>query len=204
MAKRWQKVELNYLKKHGDSKSLEDLAERFHTDVDTVEAKLRELRPEALGAVARAEEKALEEFEKGLEELYDERWEEALEILEPLAEEAQIPELSSRARQYADLARRRLEGEGSDDPYLEAVMAKNREAWDRALEICTRGGRSGKDGRFAYLAASIATKKGDVEEGARYLARAIELDSRNRAYARRDPDFADLREHDEHAELLAS
>lgn len=204
MAKRWQKVELNYLKKHGESKSLEELADRFHTDVETVEAKLRELRPEALGAVAQAEEKALEEFEEGIEKLYQEKWEQALEILDTLAEEAQIPELSARARQYADLARRRMEGGDDEDPYLEAVMAKNREEWGRALEICNRGGRAKKQSRYAYLAAAVLTKKGDLEGGAEYLAKAIELEPRNRAYARRDPDFADLRDDEENADLLAS
>ena len=203
MAKRWQKVELNYLKKHAGTKSLEELAERFHTDVDTVEAKVRELRPERLGAVARAEEKALEELQKGIEALYAKKWKKALGLLEPVAEEAQIPELAARARQYADVAQRRMEEQGeSDDPYLQAVVAKNQGDYEEAMSLCKAGGRSGKDPRFAYLAAAIASRQGDLDASSEYLARAIELEPRNRNHARRDPDFADLREHEEHAEIL--
>jgi len=202
MPKRWQKVELSYLKKHAASKSLEELAKRFHTDVASVEAKIRELRPERLGAAAKAEEKALGDFQKGLEALYAAKWKKALDILEPLAEEAQIPELAARARQYADVAHRRLDEAAPDDPYLAAVVAKNRGEYAAAAAICREGKRAEKDARFAYLAAAIASRRGDLAAASELLARAIVLDSRNRNHARRDPDFQDLREHDEHAALL--
>lgn len=203
MAKRWQKVELNYLKKHAGSKSLEELAERFHTDVATVEAKIRDLRPERLGAAAKAEEKALDEFQKGMEALYAEKWKKAHDILETLAEEAQIADLAARARQYADLAQRRLDETEPDDPYLAAVVAKNRGEYEAAAKICSQGKRATKDARFAYLAAAIASRQGDLAAASKHLEKAIELDPRNRNHARHDPDFQDFREHAEHGELLA-
>lgn len=203
MAKRWQKVELNYLERHADTKSLKELAERFHTDEATVEAKIRDLRPERLGAVARAEEEALEELQKGIEALYAKKWKKALGILEPIAEEAQIPEVAARARQYADVAQRRMEENEEVDPYLLAVVAKNRGEYDEALAICRERKRAEKDARFAYLAAAITSRQGDLDAASDHLVRAIELEPRNRNHARRDPDFAELREDEERAEILA-
>ena len=62
------------------------------------------------------------------------------------------------------------------DPYLTAVVAKNRGDLEAAMESCNRGGLKGKDARFAYLAAAIEGLRGNQDEAAKLLLKAIEMD----------------------------
>ena len=50
MDKRWSKAEIAYLKKHAEKKSIEEFAQRFHVDSDTVRSKLDELGLGSAGA----------------------------------------------------------------------------------------------------------------------------------------------------------
>lgn len=192
MSKRWTAVETRYLKKHAGEKSVEELAARFHTDVPTVERKLRELKLDASPSGTDAE--AIEAYEKALEDLHGGKHERAAERFEELAAADGHPELAARARQLAIAARRRAAEESPEDDYLLAIYEKNRGNYEEAMAICSAGGRSGKDERYAYLAAAISCLEGDLEKAASQLTKAIELDPRNRAHARTDPDFEVLRE----------
>ena len=62
-----------------------------------------------------------------------------------------------------------------------------------ALEISRKEGRDQKDERFAYLTASIHAVEERLDEAAQALARAVELNPKNRIHAFHDPDFAELR-----------
>jgi hypothetical protein len=62
-----------------------------------------------------------------------------------------------------------------------------------ALELCKRGGRQGKDERFAYLAASIHALRGEHDDALKLLELATEMNPKNRIHAYHDPDFAALR-----------
>ncbi|HVS03543.1 MAG TPA: hypothetical protein VMT16_12290 [Thermoanaerobaculia bacterium] len=199
MAKRWQKVEINYLKKHAGDKSVEELAERFRTDVATVTAKLRELRLDA-GAAA-AEDEVVERYRQGLERLYGQQWDEAEELLQRVASEAD-GDMAARARLFAETARRRRETGAEGDPYVRAVVEKNRGRYDEALALCQAKRRAEKDGRFAYLAAALHTLEGDLDRAAEALSRAIELDPRNRVHGLHDPDLGPLRASPEHGGIF--
>jgi tetratricopeptide (TPR) repeat protein len=193
MSKRWQKVEIAYLKKHAGDKSLAELAGRFHTDEATVRSKLEELSGGDQAAAAAATD-ALTHYQQGIEALYAGEWQRAVTLLDEVAGEGH-GELAARARQFAAVARQRLAEAPSEDPWVRAVYEKNRGRYEEALAVCTEAGRGDKDGRFAYLAAVLHTLQGDLERGRRHLERAIELDPHNRAHALHDPDLRPLREH---------
>jgi tetratricopeptide (TPR) repeat protein len=97
----------------------------------------------------------------------------------------------------------RTHGEASEaDPFLQAVFEKNRGNHQAALEISRQGGRDTKDERFAYLVAAIHAAEDRMDEAARALTRAIELNPKNRIHAYHEPDFAELRKAKEHRPLF--
>ena len=191
MSKRWQKVELAYLSKHAGKKSLRELAERFHTDEATVQAKIDETKGGGKQASASAPD-AVEHYQAGIEALYAQDWAKAVEIFDGVAKEA-VGELAARARQFATTARGRLAEAPPEDPWLRAVYEKNRGNFAAAAEVCSGGGRSDNDSRFAYLAAVLHTLQGDLDAGRRHLERAIALDPHHRAHALHDPALRPLR-----------
>lgn len=209
MAKSWQQSETNYLERYAASKTLAELTRRFETDEAAVLAKLSELglrtkdgKPEAQASA----DPVFEIYEEAIGHLYKGRWDKAAKLFERVAGESDQPELTSRAHQLLAAARRRAaeasEDGGGDDPFLAAVYHRNRGEIDQALKICKQGGRSSKDERFAYLAAALHALEGHESEAAEALAKAVELNPKNRVHAFHDPDFADLRSKPEHAALF--
>lgn len=207
MAKSWKDSEIDYLKRFAKSKTLKQLAQRFGTDADAVTGKLVELdlttkdgKPET-GAAA---DPILGVYENAVREAYRGKWKQAAALFEKVVAEGDQPEISERARQYLAACRRRLapDDDGGVDAYTSAVFAKNRGDYDQALSICKEGGRSKKDERFAFLAASIYSLTEREEEAAEALALAIEMNPKNRVHAFHDPDFAALRGQKEHAHLF--
>jgi tetratricopeptide (TPR) repeat protein len=191
MSKRWQKVEVAYLKKHASDKSLGELAQRFHVDEGAVSAKLEELRG-ASTAVAEQQADEIDHYQQGLQALYAGDWAKAVALLDAVDPDSS-PELVARARQFAAVARQRLAEAPPEDPWLLAVFERNQGRFDESLALCEAEGRATNDGRFAYLAAVLQTLRGDLEAGRRHLERAIELDPHNRAHALHDPDLRPLR-----------
>jgi tetratricopeptide (TPR) repeat protein len=191
MSKRWQKVEIAYLKKHAGDKALAHLAGRFHTDEATVAAKLEELA-DGGSAKAAAVTDAVVHYQQGLEALYAGQWERAATLLETVAGD-NAGELSARAGQFAAVARQRLAEAPPEDPWLRAVYEKNRGRFAEAMAMCRDDGRCESDGRFAYMAAVLHTLQGDLESGRAHLERAVVLDPHNRAHALHDPDLRPLR-----------
>jgi tetratricopeptide (TPR) repeat protein len=191
MSKRWQKVEIAFLKKHAGDKSLAQLAERLHTDPATVAAKLEELR--GGGAKAAAVIDSVDHYKDGMAALYAGEWERAATLLDSVTSEG-YGELAARAAQFAAMARQRMAEVPPEDPWLRAVYEKNRGRYDDALAVCADGGRCESDGRFAYLAAVLQTLRGDFDAARGHLERAVALDPHNRAHALHDPDLRPLRE----------
>lgn len=151
-----------------------------------------------------AVDSSLQAYTEALEALHRKSWAKAAQLFASVVESSDLPEMRERARQY--LAACRLQEaqheakagkkprEGDDaDPYLRAVVEKNRGDLDAALALCRHGGADQKDERFAYLAASIHAVQGRIDEAAQALSRAVELSSKNRIHAFHDPDFAELR-----------
>lgn len=197
MSRLWYPVEVAYLKRHAGSRSLAELAARLRSDEGTVADKLEELRLGAAAKKAKQEVDAVAVYQRGMQALYGGHWQEAIAAFEEVAREG-YGELVARAQQFAATARARAAAaaaaDAPEDPWVRAVFEKNRGRLDEALALCNEGGRAERDDRFAYLAAVLCVLRGELEAAERHLARAIELDPRNRAHALHDPDLAPLRE----------
>jgi tetratricopeptide (TPR) repeat protein len=142
---------------------------------------------------------SLEALSQGLAALQGQDWKKAVEHFERAVEQSDQPEVKDRARQFLTVSRQRAQeakpakGAEGPDPYLQAVYEKNRGNLAEALEISRKGGQDQKDERFAYLAASIHAVESRWDDAAQALARAVELNPKNRIHAFHDPDFAELR-----------
>ena len=149
----------------------------------------------------------LAKFNKALETLHARSWAKAAELFESVVQESDVPELRERARQYLSACRlqeQKAKGDtpaADEDPYLRAVYEKNRGNYAAALDLIKKNGGE-KDERFAYLAASIHAAEGRKDEAAKTLARAVELNAKNRVHAFHDPDFAELRRDPEHRQIF--
>ncbi len=207
MAKRWKKEEETYLKRYAKIKRLEELAERFKTDSETVAEKLEQMALEAKDTITpmRIENDPLVKvFESGLKAIQKGDYRQAAKQLQRVVDETDFPQLAQRARGFLLLAEQKASKgpSGPEDPFLHAVYERNRGNLEEALEICRRGGREGKDERFAYLAASLHALQGDHEAAAHSLRAAIEMNPKNRVYAFHDSDFGELRGSEEYAGLF--
>jgi tetratricopeptide (TPR) repeat protein len=152
---------------------------------------------------------AIEALTQGLAALQAKQWAKAVEHFERAVQESDVPEVKDRAKQFLAISRQRAEGQASkpakgeeQDPFLLAVYEKNRGNLREALEMSRKGGLDQKDERFAYLAASIHAVENRLDEAAQALARAVELNPKNRIHAFHDPDFAELRKNRDHRALF--
>jgi tetratricopeptide (TPR) repeat protein len=208
MNKRWSKEETTYLKRYAAKRRVQELAERFGVDANTVRAKLDEMKLEAADYQQPVHEPdpGIEPLEKGVKALYAKKYAQAEKLLVQAEAAAAQSDVANRARRYLAAARSRLKmsDEPAADPYLEAVYERNRGNLAAALEICSRGGRQSKDERFAHLAASLYALSGEPDKAAKFLETAIKLNPRNRVLAYHDEDFAALREDPDYAHLFAA
>ncbi len=159
-------------------------------------------------APASSSDPGLEAFAAGLAALQGKDWKKAVEHLEKAVELADRPEMRDKARQLLVIPRQKAGEQGGKskgpevDPFLAAVYEKNRGDLQAALEISRKGGRDQKDDRFAYLVASIHAVEDRIEEAAQALAKAVELNPKNRIHAFHDPDFAELRKNRDYRPLF--
>lgn len=198
----WKKEDVTYLKRYAKTRSLSELGDRFGKPTDAVEDKLKELHLASKDGRGYQEpwiDPAVSDFEAGLEAFHGGQIAKARKSFEKVVAEAEQPDLSARARVYLDLCDRQEQSDTADeaDPYLQAVVAKNRGDFEEAMDLCTRGGRKGKDERFAYLAAAIHALRGEDEDAVAALQLAIDMEPKNRIHAYHDSDFDGLREHPE-------
>ncbi|MGH9465293.1 MAG: hypothetical protein ACRD0X_06565 [Thermoanaerobaculia bacterium] len=136
------------------------------------------------------------DLERAIADVHEGRWRRAVGALEELLERTDLPELATTARRYLAICRERLSGPPADeaeDPYLAAVIERNRGHLAEAQALCAAGGRRGKDPRFAYLAASLFALGERYDEAARYLEVAETLDPAARVHAQLDADFLAMR-----------
>ena len=201
MDKLWSKTEISHLKRNGAGQTLEELAERFHTDTETVRAKMEELGLVPSASGAGSTDVMVESFTKGVEALFGGKLSDAIEAFQRVANDAEGRQLRDRALQYLEICRQKESGdEPIDDAYLAAVMAKNSGDLDKALEFAGQGDQD--DEKFAYLTASLHALRGEEEQAVEHLTRAIELQPRNRVHAYHDPDFRELREAEGFSSLM--
>jgi tetratricopeptide (TPR) repeat protein len=194
MAKAWKKGDVTYLKRYGGKRSVADLARHFRVTEPDVRSKLSELGIRVEAASGAAADPALPRYEEALAALHRKAWAKAAELFEKVAAATGQPELAARCRLYLEVCRRERAGgrEEAADPYLEAVYLRNADRLDEALARCEHPSRR-KDERFVYLAAAIRSARGELDEAAAALAKAIELNGKNRVHARHDSDFEALR-----------
>lgn len=203
MEKRWSKAELAHLKKNATSQSVEELAQRFHTDPDTVRAKLSELGLGASGRSSESEEAALADFSQAIELLFKKKWSQAAKLFEKVIAESEGMQLADRARQHLAVCNLQTEEvEEADDPYLQAVYEKNLGNLERALALCEKQDGAKGEEHYAYLMASIRALEGDEDEALALLETAIRLEPKNRVHAYHDSDFRALHGRDEFSQLV--
>jgi len=203
MEKRWSKAEIAHLKRNAGKQSAEELAQRFHTDSETVRRKLGELGLGSAEADAQAADAALQDFAQALDLLNAKKWAQAAKLLEKVATGAEGIQLADRARQYLAICRSRTaKQDGGGDPYLSAVVEKNQGNLKAALALCKKHGSVTEDERYAYLAASIQALSGAEAEALKLLETAIRLEPKNRVHAYHDPDFEALQASDEFTQLI--
>ena len=209
MAKRWKKEDVTYLKRYAKKKRLEELADRFKTDGDTVQKKLDELNVLAIDSPPKphaVDPDLLKIYEKGLNAIHQKKWKPAAELFTRIVDETDQVEFANRARRYVEMCHQQLQATApaprDTDPFLMAVYERNRGNYEEALDLCGRGGRQGKDERFTYLAASLLAVMGEEDQAAKMLAQAIELNPKNRIHAFHDSDFDSLKASSDHKKLF--
>lgn len=204
MEKRWQKTEIAHLKRYAKSKTAEELAKRMHTDPATVRRKLKELGLGEGATVKVGDDPVVADYEKGLEHLHAKRWAKAQACFATVVDATDSRQLRDRARQYQAICQQYLEEPAApEDPYLMAVIEKNRGDFAAAHALCPADAADG-DQRYAYLLASMAALEGNAEDAIALLQTAIRLEPKNRVHAFHDPDFESLRTEDAFTQLLAN
>lgn len=110
-------------------------------------------------------------------------------------------ELHERVRLYLNICERQIvPGAASpntpDERVFAATVACNAGDYDEALRQLRAANRDAPDHDYAlYMLAGVLALRDETDEAVPYLLRAIELNPKNRAMARRDTDFKSLREH---------
>jgi len=154
------------------------------------------------------EDPAFALYAEGLQAMDRKDWAQGIELLQQVIEVSDLADLTARARQYLAAAEKRVAaaaapaGDDDTDPYLHAVIEKNRGNYKTALDLSKKGGRDKKDERFAYLAASIHAIESRTEDAAQALSQAVELNSKNRIHAFHDTDFAELKKNRDYRHLF--
>lgn len=146
---------------------------------------------------------ALEDLEAGIALFYEDRVAEARARFEDVVAGGGESRFVVRAKDFlaaCERAESSAEG-GLNDPFLEAVMARNDGELERALELCEGKGRD-RDDRFVYLAACVHGLMGDQEAALDVLTKAVELDPKNRVRAFHDGDFSSLHEDERFVKLV--
>jgi len=212
MAKSWTEQDKGYLKRYAGKKTLDELARRFDADPGAVREKLAALglqtkdgEPSRAGAAAIEHEPEVEVYAEALAAMHAKKWKKARDLFERVLATTDRTALAGRARQQLAVIERQTAGAEAgevEDPYLRAVVARNRGDLDEALEITRSQGRKDADGRFSYLAASLHAVEGRRQDAVAALEKAVAADPANRVRAFHDADFAELRKDQEHAHLF--
>ena len=143
MAKRWKPQEITYLKRYAKVKFISELAERFRTQTEEVEKKLKVLQlasKDGRGYVQRPPDPLLGVYERGLKAMHRGNWREAAKSFERVVEESRETDLMGRARRNLRTCMEKLGKGGAkqdDDPFLTAVYERNRGNYEKSQAICS-------------------------------------------------------------------
>ncbi|PYT07724.1 MAG: hypothetical protein DMF49_07280 [Acidobacteria bacterium] len=155
-------------------------------------------------------EQAVKEYARAVEQVQRRNWAEAQPLLEELVkrygEEADLLDITDRARTYLKICARHLHHGGTRSPqgaFLLGVFHSNRGEYDEALRMFEESlaGDPGSD-KILYAIAAVRALKGDRGGAIDYLRKAVAADDRNRIYALNDPDFDSIRDEPEFIDLV--
>lgn len=158
-------------------------------------------------AVSSAQHQSLQQYQSAMQFMQEGKFEKARALFEKLTQDGS-PELLERSRVYLSVCTRQVSQEALHFSNME-------ERYDYAISLLNQGhyedARDQFDGMieknpkadFAhYGLAVLNSMTGQAEECLDHLARAIELNARNRIQARSDADFADMADDPRFTELL--
>jgi Tfp pilus assembly protein PilF len=118
------------------------------------------------------------------------------------------PEMSHAARIHARMCEHRMakaapQLTSAEDHYNFAIALMNQRSLEKAEEHLVQALAMASDADHLHYAMALCRGlRGDVEGACKHLARAIELQPKNRHMARNDPDFVELFPHRSLARLL--
>jgi len=119
-----------------------------------------------------------------------------------------VLEMAHAARSYARMCEQRigrtsLAPATTEDRYTLAIALINQQRFDEAERHLRQALATSPDGDHLYYALALCrAKRGEIEQAHLDLKRAIELQPKNRALARSDPDFAEFTRQPLFEELL--
>ena len=156
------------------------------------------------------QDKALKEFERGVNLLHKRNYSDALDRFQLIMD--QYPgekELADRTRCYLQICRSMLDSQASQQPkkpedlFYHGVMKANEADFDAAIGFLDRALQANpKDEKVLYVLASTLALKGDSGEAVKNLQKAIDLNATNRLFARNDSDFERLRDDETFQNLI--
>ena len=154
---------------------------------------------------------ALATYERGIEALQRRDFAGAAELLRVVLDRfPEERELHERARLYLKVCERQTGPAPApprtvSDRIYAATVALNAGNPDEAHRLLHGVLREEPDHDHAeYMMAVTQSARGDAEDALAHLRRAIELNSENRSLAAQEPEFEQLRDHDQFRQVLES
>ena len=159
------------------------------------------------GAARSGKEPAFQHYQTAVQLLQQGKYEKALSMLEKLLPEAPA-EIQDRCRMYISACRRQLEKGGlsfltPEEHYDYAISQLNTGYYEEAREQFNGILNSHPDADYAFYGLAVLEAiTGHVQDCLSNLARAIELNPKNRLQARVDNDFQNMVDDPRFTELL--
>ena len=166
----------------------------------TIEGKARPM-PNA------AHQKSLNEYQTALQWMHEGKYEKARQIFEKLSQDGPV-EILERVRVYLAACQRRAQQSGlsfgnTEEQYDYAISLLNTGFYEEARDQFQGILKSNPSADYAYYGLAILeSMTGLAEPCLEHLAKAIELNPRNRIQARSDSDFQDMADDPRFTELL--
>jgi tetratricopeptide (TPR) repeat protein len=154
-----------------------------------------------------SQQKSLNEYQSALQWLHEGKYEKARAIFEKLSHDGPV-EVLERVRVYLAACERHVRQRGltfndSEEQYDYAISLLNTGFYQEARDQFEHILQSNTAADYAYYGLAILeSMTGQAELCLEHLAKAIELNPRNRIQARSDSDFQDMADDPRFTELL--
>jgi len=155
------------------------------------------------------QDKALKEFERGVNHFHKQNYSEALDRFQAILKEfPEERELVDRAQVYARVCAqmsntRAPQPRKPEDCFYFGVMKANEADYDEAVKYLDRALQANpRDEKVHYVMASTLALKGERDTAIKHLREAIQIDKGNRIFARNDPDFEPIRDDEAFQNLI--